>query len=336
MNMKNWVNEIINANKKVAMPIISYPSIHFFDNLSVYDIVTNDDIQSMCVKKLSDTFNTISVLLPMDLSVEAEAFGATIEFHNDDIPTVKKPIIENIEDVNSINIPKVGQKRTAVYLNSAKKIKQADLCKPVFAGMIGPFSLAARLFDITELLISLFTDSDGVQLLLDKCTIFLVEYAKAFKKAKADGIIIAEPAAGLLSPEQCDQFSSQYIKRIVETVQDEQFMVILHNCGNTTKLVSSMLSTNSMGLHFGNAVDMLDILPQVPEEKLVFGNIDPASVFKNGKPSDVYEKTFDLLEKTKSYKNFVISSGCDVPPATTIENIKAFFDAVEKYNDKLF
>lgn len=42
--------------------------------------------------------------------------------------------------------------------------------------------------------------------------------------------------------------------------------------------------------------------------------------------------TKELLEKTASYKNFVLSSGCDVPSGTPLENVDAFFDTVDKFN----
>jgi len=52
---------------------------------------------------------------------------------------------------------------------------------------------------------------------------------------------LAEPSAGLLPPDWCDEFSSQYVKRLVDAVQDEGFFIVLHNCGYVTKLVNSMV-----------------------------------------------------------------------------------------------
>jgi uroporphyrinogen decarboxylase len=40
------------------------------------------------------------------------------------------------------------------------------------------------------------------------------------------------------------------------------------------------------------------------------------------------------MGKCCSYPNFVISSGCDIPPATPWENLDAFFAAVEEYYEK--
>jgi len=173
-----------------------------------------------------------------------------------------------------------------------------------------------------------------VHCVLEKTTEFLINYAKAYKEAGVNGIIIAEPAAGLLSPDMCEEFSSKYVKQIVDTVQSDDFMVILHNCGNTVNLVPSLLGTGAMGLHFGNAIDMMDVLPQIPRNILAFGNIDPAGTFKNGSVDDMISKTKTLLDRTADYDNYVLSSGCDVPPGTPIENVEAFYATLKEFNQK--
>ena len=102
---------------------------------------------------------------------------------------------------------------------------------------------------MTELMVALFDEPDTVHMILGKATEFLVSYAKAFRDQERR-IIIAEPAAAFLAPEQCEEFFFVICKMIVDAVQDDYFMVIPHNCGNTVKLVTSMLSTGAMGFHF--------------------------------------------------------------------------------------
>ena len=46
---------------------------------------------------------------------------------------------------------------------------------------------------------------------------------------------------------------------------------------------------------------------------------------------EVREKTLELLGCCAKYKNFVLSSGCDIPPATPWENIDAFFASYGEY-----
>jgi uroporphyrinogen decarboxylase len=185
---------------------------------------------------------------------------------------------------------------------------------------------------MSKIFMNLLSDPGMVHIVLEKCTQFLIGYAKAYKAAGTQGIFIAEPAAGLISPAQCEEFSSRYVSRIVAAVQDENFMVVLHNCGNTKKLVPTMLSTGAQGFHFGNSVNMTDIMPQIPQHILAFGNLDPATVFKEGTPEEIKSKTKVLLECMCEYRNFVLSSGCDIPPGTPTSSIDAFFAAVDEYN----
>ena len=134
--------------------------------------------------------------------------------------------------------------------------------------MIGPFSLAARLLDVSEIMMDFYDDPDMVHLVLEKVTSFLIEYAKAYKDAGANGIVMAEPVAGVLSPTLEEEFSSPYVKQIVDAVQSDDFILIYHNCGNNVPLMlDSILSTGSAAYHFGNAVDMeSDILAKLPAD----------------------------------------------------------------------
>ena len=88
------------------------------------------------------------------------------------------------------------------------------------------------------------------------------------------------------------EFSDQYVKQIVDAVQDEYFYVILHDCGSVTKMTDGMYGTGAKGLHFGNAVDMATICSQVPQDVLVFGNLAPADLFSKG-PEEIKDMTAD-------------------------------------------
>lgn len=332
-NMIEWKNSIIASAEIKAMPIMTYPGLNILGN-TVLEMVTDGEVQYRSLKALSDRYPTVaSATLVMALYVEAEAFGSDIKYSQNEIPTVSKRLIKSFSSVASMRIPEVGEGKTFEHLKAAKLATENITDRPVFGGIIGPYSLAGRLFDITEMMSAILLEPEGSHKLLQICTDFLKKYARAFKDAGCNSIIIAEPAAGLLAGKECNEFSSCYIKQIVDHVQDENFIVILHNCGNTVNLVNSMVSTGSAGFHFGNAVNMLDILPQVPSDRLVFGNLDPVGVIKNGTPETIRIKTLELLNKTASYKNFILSSGCDVPPGTKLENIDVLFDALKEYNE---
>jgi len=148
----------------------------------------------------------------------------------------------------------------------------------------------------------------------------------------ADGVLIAEPLAGLLSPGLAEEFSSEYMNKIVEACQTDEFLIGYHNCGNATIQQINSIKTNGCRiLHFGNAIQMADMVPLVPENILVMGNVDPAGVLRNGTPESVKAETKRIMEACAKYPNFIISSGCDIPPMSPWENIDAFFEAVDEY-----
>ena len=268
----------------------------------------------------------------MDLSVEAEAFGSQIHFSDHEVPTVVGRIVQNQADADALCVPPVGSKRTGICIQGIASAVKLISDRPVLAGIIGPYSLAGRLMDVSEIMVNCYMEPDMVHTTLNKCTDFLIEYAAAFKKAGAHGLMIAEPLTGLLSPSMAAEFSAPYVKKLVSAVKDSHFAVIYHNCGNNTwRMLDSILESGADAYHFGNAIDMATVLSQMPSDILVMGNIDPAGQFRQGTPESIREDTLKLLEQCGSYKNFIPSSGCDIPPLAKWENIDAFFQAVSDF-----
>ena len=334
-NMKQWIDSLKGAHIKKPMPVLSFPCVSLL-GVTVRELISDSTLQASGMKAVADRVDSAAAVSFMDLSVEAECFGATISISDNEVPTVIGRLVHDMEEAEALEVPKVEAGRTQLYINAIKKACEQISDRPVLAGMIGPFSLAARLMDVSEIMMDCYDDPDMVHLVLDKVTEFLCEYAAAYKATGADGIVMAEPVAGLLSPALEEEFSSPYVKRIVDSVQDDSFAVIYHNCGNNVpKMLDSIMSTGCAAYHFGNTVDMeKDIIPCVPADTLVMGNIDPAGVLRMGTPESVRTATLDLLEKCAGYPNFLLSSGCDIPPMTPWENIDAFFAASNEFYGK--
>ena len=334
-NMKNWVRELYGDKPKKAIPVLSFPCVSLL-GITVRELISDSELQAKGMKAVADRTDAAASVSFMDLSVEAECFGATICVSDDEVPTVKGRIVNDEDEADALAVPPIGSGRTGIYIDAIKKASEMITDRPVLAGMIGPFSLAARLLDVSEIMMDCYDEPDMVHTVMKKATAFLIEYAKAYKAAGANGIVMAEPVSGLLSPTLEEEFSSPYVKEIIDAVQDDGFIVIYHNCGdNVARMLNSILTTGAAAYHFGNAVDMeKDIIPKVPYDVIVMGNVDPAGVLRMGDTETVKRVTGDLLARCSKYPNFVLSSGCDIPPLTPWENIDAFFGARDEFYGK--
>ena len=334
MNMQAWLKEQMAADKRRAMPILSFPSIQLM-GITVKDLIADSDVQAQGMYKIAQRCPTAAAVSMMDLSVEAECFGSQIRFSDDEVPTVIGSVVDTPEDAEALQVPAFGSGRTGLYVEAISKALKLITDRPIFAGVIGPFSLAGRLMDMTQVMINCYEEPEMVHATLEKATEFLLSYVKAYKAIGAHGVVIAEPAAGLLSPDFCGEFSSPYVKKIVDAVQDEEFIVIYHNCGDAVnRMVPQILETGAAAYHFGNAVSMEDMLRQMPSDVLTMGNVDPVSAIRNGTPEKVRQDTLAIMEACCKYPNFLISSGCDIPPAAPWENIDAFFAGGEEFYNR--
>jgi uroporphyrinogen decarboxylase len=286
------------------------------------------------MKAVADRYPAAAAVSNMDLSLEAEAFGAAVRFSDDEVPTVTGRLVDSLDDAVALKVPAVGAKRTKEAISAIRQALALIDDRPVLAGVIGPFSLAGRLMEMTEIMIKCMIEPETPHEVLKKATAFLIDYMREFKKIGANGIVMAEPAAGLLSPGLCDEFSSRYVKQIIDAVQDENFILVYHNCGNTAPLVDSIVSTGARVVHLGNAVKMADVIGEYPSDILVMGNVDPAGEFRNGTPQSIKDATRKLFAEVSHHGNWVVSSGCDIPPLSPLENIDAFFEAVAGFYEK--
>ena len=329
--MNKFIKQLLDSDKRIAIPIMTHPGIEAIGK-KVFDAVTNGEVHYQAIRNVTETYNTAACTVIMDLTVEAEAFGCTISMPEHEVPSVTGRLVYDEESVNRLQVPSLSVGRMPEYLKANRLAIENIKDKPVLSGCIGPFSLAGRLYDMSEIMVGIYIEQEVIKTLLDKCTAYITAYCKELKSLGATGVIMAEPAAGLLSNDDCQEYSTVYVKQIVEAVQDENFTVILHNCGNKGQCTQAMIDSGAAALHFGNAVDMVATLEQCPSDLIVMGNIDPVGILKQASSEDVYRITSDLLAKTAGYKNFVISSGCDMPPLVPEANIKAFYKAVADFN----
>ena len=330
MKISEYLWDAARGETRRALPILSFPAAQKL-NVTVEQLVKTAQLQAEVMAYVANNTDTLAAVSLMDLSVEAEAFGANVHYAENEVPVVTGQLVSDMDEAEALEVPSLEKGRALTCVEGIRLAKEQIKDKPVLAGMIGPYSLAGRLMDVTEIIYICYDEPEAVHAVLEKVTKYLIAYGQAMKEAGADGIVMAEPLAGILRPDMTAEFSVPYVKRIVEALQSEDFAVIYHNCGNAVaSMLEEIFSQGAAAYHFGNAVDMLDVLEKAPAHCLCMGNVDPAAVIAEGAVEEVTAATRSLMEKCGGYKNFIASTGCDVPSHAKWENIDAFFAAVEE------
>lgn len=323
-----FVDKVKYSERILCAPFASFPGT-VLTNSTVKENLNDGSLQAETIISLQRICNFDIVFPMMDLTVEAEAFGAEINWEIDELPAVTGKIINNEDDVKRLSIPEIGEgNRLHIFVETCKRLKKAFPDKWVWGYVLGPFSIAGRLMGMTEISISLKLESELVHQVLNRVENLLERYVSALLSTGIDGLVILEPASGMLDENDANEFSNNYIKEIVKLIKYEGKIPILHNCGRVLHLVESLCSTGIEALHVGPVTNPYDIYPRVPENIVLMGNLNPTEIFLQSTPEKVEEATISLLEKMDGYNRFIISSGCDIPPGTPIENLQIFKETV--------
>lgn len=175
---------------------------------------------------------------------------------------------------------------------------------------------------VNDLAINTILEPDLVNEVIDFCITVISNYANALFDAGADFVVVLEPSAVMLSPEQYVSFSQKPFRKIAENVSNKP--LILHICGNTTHLIKDMCSSKAVGLSIDSDVDLKEVAKIIPDNIAIIGNIHPVNSMIFDTPEEVIKKVKKLKEEMKDYNNFILSTGCDIPVNAHLENIDAF------------
>ena len=327
MNVKQWLVDARNMANKKPMPVLSYPAAARL-GISIASMTENARVQADTMLYLMRELDMPMAITSMDLALEASCFGAPVS--HEGVPAVSSVILESMDDVETLQIP--GEdviKEKSPYLEAIRMVK-ADMeaagdVRPIIAGISGPFSLAGQLRGVTDIMMDCYDDPELLEELVQKTTEFLCVYAKMLKEAGADMLLLAEPLAGVVSPSMAADFSHPFVKKMIESVQDDSCAVIYHNCGaGVPRMLEDLTELGAMIYHFGNAIELREAIEKMPKTVTVMGNVDPAGVVAHGSVESVRQTIDALVKSCGDYENFWLSTGCDVPPDAPWENLVEF------------
>ena len=129
MNMKTWAADIIAADRKKALPVISFPAVQDM-GITVAELINSADNQARAMKLIADKLDTAASVSFMDLSVEAEAFGSKIVVSDEEVPTVVGSIVDEDSDPDDLVVPEVGAAARASTSRPSARCRSSSTTAP--------------------------------------------------------------------------------------------------------------------------------------------------------------------------------------------------------------
>lgn len=309
-------------------------AVHYCAGLAGYSLrqyTTDARTLAESVIRYYERFKPDAVWLSADTWVSAEAMGATVGATGDDQPFggMGEPLIRSAADVDRIPAPDVGARgRYPLMLEALGRIVKT-LGRDVFIVACFdqyPFSLAAALLGINEIMVKVHDDPPMVEAVMARCAEYTLAYARALSEAGADMLSGGDSPAGLIGPWFYGEIVLPVERALISRIKAATGKpVSLHICGNATRILPQMATCGAAVLEVDQAVDMGEACQIVGPEIGLWGNLDPVRVLLHSSPEAVCVEANRVLAAVKSagHSRFVLSSGCTLAVGTPPANLAA-------------
>jgi uroporphyrinogen decarboxylase len=337
------------VEKNFVAPLMGYPGLTK-TGATVRQALQDSNAQFEALDALGRAFSPDVLFCFMDLTAEAEALGARVAFSEGQPPSVVEHSISVEEDWKAGRVLDPERDgRLRVFIRTMERMKK-NLAMARGAYVTGPLTLAGEVVGIKKVLKGMIRDDRSVRRLLQFTAEVAKGYAQRLVEAGADIICILEPSAALVSPRHYHEFSKGPVEEISGSLDA---ITLLHICGDVTPLIPEMIKTRVHGISIDSAVDIVGVLGQLDGRMAVAGNIDPVKEMVFSTPEGVRERVVGLRMRAQQYEralvsrchrvvgegddpgqgihsNFILSTGCDLPPEVPLENIRAFMEGARE------
>ena len=283
-----------------------------------------------------------SVVVPFDLTVEAEVLGAPINFFEDQIrwPTAKRFIAEKTSDLRlPEKVDDVRDEGRVPIICEAIRImkKEFDGRVPIIAYICSPFeSVSSYLVDSVEFLKRCKREPETIHEFMTLTKPYYSEIARAFKEAGADIITFREESVSLnnIHPKYFEELVEPYLKDLISDISPPR---ILHACGQLlgsgfdviTKLVQC--GAEALTIDENTPIDRTRaVVDQVKPGYPIGGNISAYQTIYRGPK----EKIREGVKRAINEGSDMPMPGCDFWLETPTENVKTHVDAVKEFGGK--
>lgn len=260
------------------------------------------------------------------------SFGGELKTYSDKPPAVLKPLITTKEELEELpELDPTSQGRIPLNLKLIKALKSDTKKIPILTYVPSPFTLGSLFLGVNDFMIALMRDKMKIlDALLQKTYQITLQVALAKIEAGADMITVADPSGSsdMVSPRLFEQHSLPLLKELITELKTKGVKVGLHICGQTAPILLKMAESGADYLELDAKVNLREAQEMLEGSVCVMGNISTADLASQS-AQEIKEQAEALVKDMQT--GFILSSGCEVPYSTPIENIQAMVQAAKEF-----
>ena len=246
-----------------------------------------------------------------------------------------KPALKEPSDIHKFNVDEVFEKTVQhpLFIAFGKQLEALNEKigneKLIMAFGTGPLTNAAGMLGMEPLMMALHEEPEEMMAVIDFAVEMTVKMLEYQVRHGATAISIADPVSSinLISEEFFEKYSLPGIKKINAAVKHFDLPIMLHICGDTTSRLEPLIGSG-IDIFSLDSVDLKTALEISRGDYAVFGNLSTVEVMLTSPEEKVYEMAKARCEEAKT--GFILAPGCDLPPATPYENIRAMVKAAKE------
>ncbi len=268
-----------------------------------------------------------------DPYAEAEAFGLKVEYPQNNLPISKGHVIKDIADIDKLNVPVIHKnERTLARIKEIEIFRKLVGDETLITGWVeGPLAEYCDIRDISTAFLDFYNYPEKLKKALDIMTEFSLDFITEQVKAGAHCIGIGDAVCSQISPDLYQHFIFEREKQQIDHVHSLGAIVKLHICGNTTAILPDMIKTGADIIDIDHLVtNMEDFIPLLSEGQVFSGNSDPVSVIKDGTTEEIQASVLLCHQQTNG--RGIVSAGCEIPAATSYENMQEYMKSAHTVN----
>ncbi|EJP6471190.1 uroporphyrinogen decarboxylase family protein [Clostridium sp. L74] len=266
----------------------------------------------------------------------AEAMGAKVGYPEYGISYLIEPAINSIDQIESLKVVDPLKDGNLPTLLEAIRLTRDALMDKVDVGaaMSGPFSVAASVVGTENLLKWMIKYPKKVHTLMDIVAESNNRYIEAVAKLGVS-IGFADPVSStsLISPKQFREFSLPALKKNINKIKEKTGGAPgIHICGKSKEIWEDVVNAGISNFSIDNAEDLEEAKNIMGDRVVITGNVPPVDIVYRGNKEAIFESVKECIKKGHdSKKGYILSTGCQIPMHTPIENIEMFMEAGKTY-----